>query len=63
MPASRIGRRRGLIEIVFFHFDVVEGMHVVGPAIIETPRTTYLVEPGWKLHMGRLGSAVMEKES
>jgi N-methylhydantoinase A len=48
---------------VYDHFDVVEGMHVVGPAIIETPRTTYLVEPGWKLHMGRLGSAVMEKES
>jgi N-methylhydantoinase A len=48
---------------VYDYFDVAEGMHVVGPALIETPRTTYLVEPGWKLRMGRLGSAVMEKES
>lgn len=38
---------------------VHEGMSIAGPALIETPRTTYLVEPGWTLTMGRSGSAWM----
>ncbi len=52
-----------LMTPVFDHTDVAEGMHVRGPALIETPRTTYLVEPGWTLTMGRLGSALMEKDA
>jgi N-methylhydantoinase A len=47
---------------VFDHSTVLEGMHVKGPALIETPRTTYLVEPGWTLTMGRLGSAFMQRD-
>lgn len=42
---------------------VKEGMTVDGPALIESPRTTFLVEPGWKLTMGSLGSAWLEKLS
>jgi N-methylhydantoinase A len=48
---------------VFDHTAVAEGMQVTGPALIETPRTTYLVEPGWTLTMGRLGSALMVKHA
>ncbi len=48
---------------VYDHGDVAEGMHVSGPALIETPRTTYLVEPGWTLRMGRLGSAEVIKDA
>jgi N-methylhydantoinase A len=44
---------------VYDHSAVAEGMHLSGPALIETPRTTYLVEPGWNLTMGRMGSALM----
>ncbi len=42
---------------------VPEGATVAGPALVETPRTTYLVEPGWQLTMGRTGSAWMEKQA
>ncbi len=52
-----------LMTPVFDHVAVDEGMRVPGPALIETPRTTYLVEPGWTLTMGRLGSALMEKNA
>jgi N-methylhydantoinase A len=40
---------------------VQEGMAVEGPALIESPRTTFLVEPGWRLTMGSMGSAWLEK--
>jgi N-methylhydantoinase A len=40
---------------------VQEGMTVLGPALIESPRTTFLVEPGWRLTMGAMGSAWLEK--
>ena len=48
---------------VYDHTAVTDGMTVPGPALIETPRTTYLVEPGWTLTMGLLGSAVMVKNA
>ena len=48
---------------VYDHAAVTDGMSVPGPALIETPRTTYLVEPGWTLTMGLLGSAVMVKSA
>jgi len=41
---------------------VAEGMRVAGPALIETPRTTYLVEPGWTLTMGSSGAAWLVKD-
>jgi N-methylhydantoinase A len=48
---------------VYDHGDVADGVRVPGPALIETPRTTYLVEPGWTLTMGQLGSALMVKDA
>lgn len=47
---------------VYDHDAVSEGMQVRGPALIETPRTTYLVEPGWTLTMGLSGSAWLVKD-
>ncbi|MGE0483092.1 MAG: hydantoinase/oxoprolinase family protein [Gammaproteobacteria bacterium] len=48
---------------VYDHTAVTEGMNIDGPALIETPRTTYLVEPGWRLTMGKMGSAMMVKQA
>lgn len=45
---------------VYDHDAVPEGACIDGPALVETPRTTYLVEPGWRLTMGRMGAAWME---
>jgi N-methylhydantoinase A len=33
------------------------GSVIEGPALVESPRTTYLIEPGWKLVMGEQNSA------
>lgn len=46
---------------VYDHDAIPEGAVIVGPAVVETPRTTYLVELGWKLTMGLMGSAWLEK--
>jgi N-methylhydantoinase A len=43
--------------------DLEEGHVIEGPALVETPRTTYLAEPGWQLTIGRTGSAVLAKTS
>ncbi|MGK2914801.1 MAG: hydantoinase/oxoprolinase family protein [Porticoccaceae bacterium] len=40
---------------------IPEGADIEGPALIETPHTTYLVNPGWHLVMGRQGSAWLEQ--
>ena len=48
---------------VYDHTAITEGMHIRGPALIETPRTTYLVEPGWTLTMGKMGSALMVRDA
>lgn len=52
----------GHMTAIYDHRAVSEGMTIVGPALIETPRTTYLVEPGWKLTMGLNSSAWLVKE-
>lgn len=37
--------------------NVPVGTVIEGPAILESPRTTYLIEPNWELTMGEQGSA------
>jgi N-methylhydantoinase A len=44
---------------VFDSAGLDEGHVVEGPAVVETPRTTLLAEPGWQLTIGRTGSAVL----
>jgi N-methylhydantoinase A len=46
---------------VFDSAELEEGHVIEGPALVETPRTTYLAEPGWQLTIGRTGSAVLAK--
>ncbi len=46
-----------------YDYDAVkEGMQIKGPALVETPRTTYLIEPGWTLTMGLSGSAWLVRD-
>lgn len=40
---------------------LAEGARIAGPALVESPRTTYLVEPGWILTLGREGAAQLEQ--
>ncbi len=47
---------------VYDHGAVEDGMQVRGPALIETSNTTYLIESGWTLTMGRMGAAVMRRD-
>ncbi|WP_458413094.1 hydantoinase/oxoprolinase family protein [Schinkia sp. CFF1] len=37
--------------------SLTTGCVIEGPALVESPRTTYLIEPGWKLVMGEQNSA------
>ena len=48
---------------VYDYADLAEGTVINGPALIETPSTTYLVEPDWKLTVGNSGSAWLEMKS
>ena len=43
--------------------DIPEGASIDGPALVETPHTTYLVYPGWSLTMGKQGSAWLQQHS
>jgi N-methylhydantoinase A len=51
----------GLMTRIYDQSAVAEGMTIEGPALVESPRTSYLVEPGWTLTMGRMGSAWLER--
>ncbi len=53
----------GAVTAVYDYADLAEGTVINGPALIETPRTTYLVEPDWKLTVGNSGSAWLEMKS
>lgn len=37
--------------------SILPGSVIEGPALVESPRTTYLIEPGWKLVMGEQNAA------
>ena len=50
----------GVMTRVYDASAMAEGTTVDGPALIESPRTSYLVEPGWRLTMGTSGAAWLE---
>lgn len=54
--------KESFMTAVYAEGEIKEGMKIPGPALIETPRTTYLVEPGWTLTMGLSGSAWLVKK-
>lgn len=41
--------------------DLAFGTVVAAPAVVISPSTTYLVEPGWQLRIGRYGCGLFEK--
>jgi N-methylhydantoinase A len=50
------------IETAFHELeDLAFGSVVDAPAVVISPSTTYLVEPGWRLRIGRYGSGLFEK--
>lgn len=61
-PCHFAGYDEPLMTKVYDIRQLVPGSIIEGPAIVETPRTTYLVEPGWKLVMEPQGAAWMFRE-
>lgn len=67
VPAPRAARAckfamaDGGLTRICRHTEMEEGMTVDGPALVESPHTTYLVEPGWTLTMGHLGSGCLKQ--
>jgi N-methylhydantoinase A len=55
------GVEDGVNTAVYSSSELEEGHVIEGPALVETPRTTYLAEPGWRLTIGRTGSALLAK--
>ncbi|MBT3256252.1 MAG: hydantoinase/oxoprolinase family protein [Deltaproteobacteria bacterium] len=50
----------GFKETLVYDFDRLEpGNSIEGPALIEAPDTTYVLEPGWNFKKDGLGSAVL----
>ncbi|HKI81336.1 MAG TPA: hypothetical protein VKA04_06785, partial [Pseudodesulfovibrio sp.] len=50
----------GFKETPVYDFDRIEpGNSIDGPALIEAPETTYVLEPGWNFKKDELGSAVL----
>lgn len=51
------------VDTAIYRSDaVLPGTRVAGPALIESPRTTYLVEPGWTLEMDYQGAAWIQRD-
>jgi N-methylhydantoinase A len=45
------------VETAVFDENALEpGLAVPGPAVVTTPTTTYLVEPGWRIETGAHGA-------
>lgn len=52
----------GPVETVFFELEKLAfGTVVTAPAVVLSPSTTFVVEPGWQLKVGRFGSALFER--
>jgi N-methylhydantoinase A len=47
-----VGHNESISTPVYFAEDIHPGTVLVGPALIESPRTTYLVELGWEIKIG-----------
>ena len=50
-------RSQGPVEAAVYDESALEpGLAVPGPAVVTTPTTTYLVEPGWRIETGAHGA-------
>lgn len=53
---------RGLEDTPVYQWSTLQpGETIAGPALIEAPDTTYVIEPGWSYRMDRLRNGVLER--
>ncbi len=52
-----VGHEGAVDTAVYNHEDLDVGAVVTGPAVVVSPTTTYLVEPGWSVEIGEHGAA------
>jgi N-methylhydantoinase A/acetophenone carboxylase len=51
----------GFQETPVYDFELIEpGNSLDGPALIEAPETTYVLEPGWNFKKDSLGNGVLQ---
>ena len=51
----------GSVETPCYQYaKLLPGNLITGPAIIESPETTYVVEPGWRFELDVYGNGIME---
>ncbi len=68
--------RRLIIEAILFAFPFIAyfggralarrlkpGNRLAGPAVIESPDTTYVVAPGWTFHIDAWRNGVLERSA
>ncbi len=60
-PATWIGRGQSVDTPVFDFQETEPGNVIMGPALIEAPDTTFVVEPGWRFTLDRFRNGILEK--
>ncbi|MDP4125757.1 MAG: hydantoinase/oxoprolinase family protein [Bacillota bacterium] len=58
-----VGFENPMLTNVYEADAIPVGSVIEGPALVESPRTSYLIEPGWKLTMGSQRSAWITRNS
>jgi N-methylhydantoinase A len=58
-----VGHAGALDTALYTEAALVPGAIIAGPAIVTTRATTYLVEPGWRLHAAAQGAAWFLRET
>ncbi len=54
--------KRGYEDTPIYDYDqLLPGNEISGPAILESPETTYVVEPGWVFTMDAYRNCIMEQ--
>ena len=64
LPSRRAywSKRKGFVETAVFSFpDLEPGNVITGPALIEAPDTTYVIEPDWRFTLDTFRNAILEK--
>lgn len=56
------GNKTGFVETPVFSFEALQpGNRVKGPALIEAPDTTYVIEPGWQFALDQYYTGKLER--
>lgn len=56
------GEERGWVDTPVYDLESLQpGNHLEGPAVVEAPDTTVLVDPGWELEIDQHRNAVIER--